>query len=411
MNYKPQNELLSAYFDHETTPDEAAVAEQLLHLSESARSEFEDIRELSEQLKSLPPKMAPEEFAPSVLKRAERESLLDFHPPEPSRALRWRSWSLVAGGLLTATATLLTAVHYFAGPVNETTVVRNDVPPALETSAVAPSDIAEVVAKTLLAEETLPPPAANVPAIESFSAIDFRNVGSGDVISYLDRSGDRVSVIKLTVIDVTKAVGQTRVLLSNNSIPELVDETSRVHSTDEKTNELRTVFVQTTGSQLVSALGQMQHREVFVNLALEPPVAVAHLVTNHIDEPTATRTAHLSRVPTKSPENRTVAQAIDRAMRLRKTPSGKSLNRRFAQPTAKRTTETKTDSPANSFQLHVKLNSVSMNRKGGAKRKFVENKDHTNTPKPHANTLPVENQTELVRVFFVFEQRTNSTSP
>lgn len=85
---RPDDELLSAYFDGEVTPEERARAEVLRHTSPAAAAELESYAELSQLLKSLPRDAAPPEVHAAAMQVAERTSLLRTPSTRPSR--RWR---------------------------------------------------------------------------------------------------------------------------------------------------------------------------------------------------------------------------------------------------------------------------------------------------------------------------------
>ncbi|QDT99189.1 anti-sigma factor family protein [Gimesia aquarii] len=73
---QPSNEDLSAYFDHEVSPEERRQLESLLENSAEARQELHEIGELSRLLQETATESAPPELAPSIRKRIEQETLL-----------------------------------------------------------------------------------------------------------------------------------------------------------------------------------------------------------------------------------------------------------------------------------------------------------------------------------------------
>ncbi len=70
-------ERLSAYFDEELLGEERAEAERLLREDPAARQWLESLEDLHAELRSLPRLRLPGDFAESVLRRAERELLLE----------------------------------------------------------------------------------------------------------------------------------------------------------------------------------------------------------------------------------------------------------------------------------------------------------------------------------------------
>ncbi|QDV49145.1 anti-sigma factor [Gimesia fumaroli] len=72
----PSNENLSAYFDHEVSPEERRELESLLEDSPEARQELHEFGELSRLLQETATESAPPELAASIRRRIEQETLL-----------------------------------------------------------------------------------------------------------------------------------------------------------------------------------------------------------------------------------------------------------------------------------------------------------------------------------------------
>ncbi|MCA9019953.1 MAG: hypothetical protein KDA74_07430, partial [Planctomycetaceae bacterium] len=72
----PFNENLSAYFDHEVSPEERLELELRLEQSSAARQELHEFGELSRLLQETATESAPPELAPSIRRRIEQETLL-----------------------------------------------------------------------------------------------------------------------------------------------------------------------------------------------------------------------------------------------------------------------------------------------------------------------------------------------
>ena len=77
MNKFPQNELLSAYLDDELSVEQRAQVEEWLAASPAARQLLEELRGLSNTLKSLPRRKLGEDISESVLRIAERRMLTE----------------------------------------------------------------------------------------------------------------------------------------------------------------------------------------------------------------------------------------------------------------------------------------------------------------------------------------------
>ena len=72
----PSNENLSAYFDHEVSPEARRELESLLENSAAARQELHEIGEISRLLHETATESAPPELASSIRRRIEQETLL-----------------------------------------------------------------------------------------------------------------------------------------------------------------------------------------------------------------------------------------------------------------------------------------------------------------------------------------------
>ena len=111
-NESNKHELLSAYFDGELSPEDRQRAEQMLEESVEARRDIDGVAELSELVKSLPTEPAPVVLLSSVLRQAERETLLPpNHAPSAASNGASRSWMTVIGGIAAIAATVLVTVQ------------------------------------------------------------------------------------------------------------------------------------------------------------------------------------------------------------------------------------------------------------------------------------------------------------
>jgi hypothetical protein len=98
---RPDDELLSAYFDGEVTADERARVELLLGTSPAAKAEFEALGDVSQLVKSLPRLEAPPELRAAVRRAAERTKPVVATAPVRRRLVReaviFATGMLVAG--------------------------------------------------------------------------------------------------------------------------------------------------------------------------------------------------------------------------------------------------------------------------------------------------------------------------
>lgn len=108
MNPQVPDELISAYFDGEVSPEERAVVERLLASSDDAQRELSDTAKLSALLHSFPRESAPAELAGNILRQTDQLPL----PTPPvtvatASATRnvWRDWTAgFLGAAVSATA-------------------------------------------------------------------------------------------------------------------------------------------------------------------------------------------------------------------------------------------------------------------------------------------------------------------
>lgn len=101
----------------------------------------------------------------------------------------------------------------------------------------------------------------------------------GDVVEALETSGNRVAVIKLTVIDRRGGLESLQVLLAKNQIPVTVAAGSDVvaEPAEPPADRLMAVFVETNSAQLSTALNEFRQDEQFRELHVEPTIEIASL--------------------------------------------------------------------------------------------------------------------------------------
>ncbi len=120
MTQLPDDELISAYLDGELSGGELARAEHLLATNIECRQLFEELTALRARLRALPKSQLSDDFAATVLRRAEREMLQPSAAPRSTAIAgdqptlpftSWRRWArpLVWSGLAAAAALLIMA--------------------------------------------------------------------------------------------------------------------------------------------------------------------------------------------------------------------------------------------------------------------------------------------------------------
>jgi hypothetical protein len=105
MDQAHYDELLSAYFDRELSPDERAAVDRLLEKSDEARQRLRELEITSRFLRNLPQRQPATDLADDVIERLRGESLLRPEPVAPRPARRRNVWAV--GAPLAAAATLL----------------------------------------------------------------------------------------------------------------------------------------------------------------------------------------------------------------------------------------------------------------------------------------------------------------
>ena len=132
MNRPDPDSLISAFFDGELDAEEKMTAEELLQNSASAREELEETEKLSELLQQLPIEPAPKDLVHSVIRQAERQTLIPSEdavtPSEPffnrRRVFTIAKSLLVTSAMLGGVMFLLQQSH---GPVvKEHAVATNE---------------------------------------------------------------------------------------------------------------------------------------------------------------------------------------------------------------------------------------------------------------------------------------------
>ena len=131
MNPQVPNELLSAYFDGEASPEERAAVESLLDESTASRRELDEISQLSALLHSFPRESAPAELVANVQRATDQKPLAAkavIAPIVSARSLR-REWTAAVLASVATAAALMLMVNLADRTGSRSTAVptRNEV--------------------------------------------------------------------------------------------------------------------------------------------------------------------------------------------------------------------------------------------------------------------------------------------
>lgn len=147
MNSQVPNELISAYFDGETTPDERAAVERLLAASDDAQRELNEISKLSALLHSFPRETAPAQLATNVARQTSQLALPKPAPVSVNSSAsrhRLRDLKVALASSLSAAALVLVVMKWQPSPVarphlgNDATASRSDLNELKQVVASAP---------------------------------------------------------------------------------------------------------------------------------------------------------------------------------------------------------------------------------------------------------------------------------
>ena len=121
MNQPVPDELISAYFDGEVSPDERGEIERLLESSSELRQQLDETSKLSALLHSFPRESAPRELAANVQKQVNAAAQPSMATAQPAasattrRSLR-REWTAFGAGMLATMASLMMFVTFNSSP-------------------------------------------------------------------------------------------------------------------------------------------------------------------------------------------------------------------------------------------------------------------------------------------------------
>lgn len=322
MSDNRTDDLLSTFYDGEASPDERLEAEKQLETSADAKRQLAEMQKLSEMLQSLPREPLPEEFCAEVMQAAERESLI----PSDDRSLRPAAnrrtgWRYAIGTLIATAAALFVMVKAFqptdrqhgvdlaqstpdasmsADESADSTSAHNEAASVAQlASAGSPAsgatDDKEALKDAAADEADAAQPRADgseLPTAVASHAL--RNAARslvfddsrlseaqvGEVIEALETSGDKIAVVKLTVVDRLEGLEKLQFLLARNQIPRQSVTTEkkadRKQAPARPADRLMAVYVQTNTEQLASTLRHF-NKSQFSTLKVEEPIQIASL--------------------------------------------------------------------------------------------------------------------------------------
>lgn len=115
MNPQSSDELISAYFDGEVSPEERAAVERLLAESEDAQRELNETSRLSALLHSFPRESAPADLAENVLQQTSQLEIPRVAPVRSSRNV-WRELRAALISAVSTAAVLIVIWNIFDVP-------------------------------------------------------------------------------------------------------------------------------------------------------------------------------------------------------------------------------------------------------------------------------------------------------
>ena len=112
---------------------------------------------------------------------------------------------------------------------------------------------------------------------------DLKDVPIGQVVEALDQQGDKVAVVKLTVVDRQQGLRDLQVLLKRHHIiaddaaPPEEKEPQAKEGGRLKNSSLLAVYVETSDNQLAAAMRELQKEGGVRQLTIDAPITVAQL--------------------------------------------------------------------------------------------------------------------------------------
>ena len=112
---------------------------------------------------------------------------------------------------------------------------------------------------------------------------DLKDAPIGQVVEALDRQGDKVAVVKLTVVDRQQGLKDLQVLLKKHQIVSADAAASNLQQSPadnaalSQNASLLAVYVETSDNQLAAAMRELQKEAAFRQLTIDAPITVAGL--------------------------------------------------------------------------------------------------------------------------------------
>lgn len=295
-------EWLSGYLDGELSDHEQSRVTVALEESESLRAKLDELRGVSELLKSLPQPTLGADFA----------SKLSLEPAvRRSAGLPWRfgmtagslvAASLVAGVLWIQSGQMQSPMEMASSDANprllksasqESLVAQSAGALALELESSGASDFAMREAappagRGLAFDTTMAPIETETKAIGSLlsaAPVTASLPRPGDLLPLLESNDGEVTVVEWAVLDVQEAFGQLQVTLSNMG----VGSAEQVQGTTSEEGDLLAVFVQADETVMQAVIAQTQsqlNRLPAARMAIaDPPIPASKAVAAAVPKP------------------------------------------------------------------------------------------------------------------------------
>ncbi len=251
-------DLLSAYLDGETNPEETALVERLLAEQPELQSELHQLTDLSQSIQALPRIPAPDDFVQSVLsevnqRRPVQPKSIASKPVKKSQSSRLWKNGLIAASLLLAVGLFslrlreakmplemaanseigdqfeADSVAFTKNPAGESGSAMKDAGALISESSLSLNESpSSPLISMELSSGTIPADDPEI-AFPQVITLDKETIAnrlsslsdapkSGDEVSILAMDGDSPILVDFTVIDAQKTLGQLQVLLKNHSV-------------------------------------------------------------------------------------------------------------------------------------------------------------------------------------------------